>query len=134
MTSVHGLGRLSRMQLAHVAILDRMLTPDLLSVESGCTPYARVPERAREVLVHEPSNVLHRLAAVQDEWPTPVWRPAWRLGVDAGDTEMAEQPGTDVVEALSCGGRHSEGRIAEPRHLLEGTQLGGRISEALHLV
>src|SRR5215475_3157013 len=35
-----------RMQLDHVAVLHRMLTPHLLSVESACTPDARVPERA----------------------------------------------------------------------------------------
>jgi hypothetical protein len=87
-------------QLDHVTIFHRMLTPHLLSVESGCTPYPRVPERAREIFVHEPREVLHRLTAMEDERPAPVWRAAWGLGVDAGDAKMAEQPGTDCAEAL----------------------------------
>jgi len=66
------------MQLDHVAVLHRMLTPHLLSVESGCTPYARVPERAREIFVHEPRDVLHGLAPVEYERPSPVWRAARR--------------------------------------------------------
>ena len=87
------------MQLDHVAVLHRMLTPHLLSVESGCTPDARVPERAREVFVHEPRDVLHGLAPVEYERPSPVWRAARRLGVDAGDAKMAEQPGADLPRA-----------------------------------
>src|SRR5215472_16657411 len=81
------------MQLDHVAVLHRMLTPHLPSVESAFTPYARVPERAREVFVYEPRDVLHGLAAVEYERPSPVRRTARRLGVDAGDAKMAEQPG-----------------------------------------
>src|SRR5215470_18052791 len=115
------------MQLDHVAILDRMLTPHLLSVEAGCPPYARVPERAREIFVHELRNVLHRLTAVEDERPTPIWRAARRLGVDAGEAKMAEQPGADVVEALPRGRGHREGRVAKPRDLHEGPQLGVRV-------
>src|SRR5436190_5821501 len=39
----------------------------------GGTPDARVPERAREVFVHEPRDVFHGLAAVEYERPSPVW-------------------------------------------------------------
>src|SRR6266542_2746564 len=109
-------------------------TPHLLPVESGCTPYARVSERAREVFVHEARDVLHGLTAVEYERPSPVWRAARCLGVDAGDAKMAEQPGADLAEALPRGCRHGEGRIAKPRDLQEDPQLGVRISEALHLV
>src|SRR5215510_13998036 len=103
--------RVSRMQLDHVAVLHRMLTPHLLSVESGRTPHPRVPERAREVFVHEPRDVLHGLAAVEYERPSPVWRAARRLGVDAGDAKMTEQPGADFPETLPSGCGHGEGRI-----------------------
>ena len=98
------------MQLDHVAVLYRMLTPHLLSIESGSTPDARVPERAREVFVHEPRDVLHGLAPVEDERPSPVWRAARCLGVDAGDAKMAEQPGADFAEALPRG-RRGEARV-----------------------
>jgi hypothetical protein len=91
------------MQLDHVAVLHRMLTPHLLSVESGRTPHACVPERAREVSVHEPRDVLHGLAAVEDERAAPVGRAARRLRVDASDAKMAEQPGADLAEAPPCG-------------------------------
>ena len=47
---------------------------------------------------------------------------------------MAEQPGADLAEALHRGCRHGKGRIAKPRDLQEGPQLGVPISEALHLV
>ena len=47
---------------------------------------------------------------------------------------MAEQPGADLAEALHRGCRHDKGRIAKPRDLQEGPQLGVPISEALHLV
>jgi hypothetical protein len=46
---------------------------------------------------------------------------------------MAEQPGADLAEALHRGCRHGKGRIAKPRDLQEGPQLGVPISEALHL-
>src|SRR5262249_12541759 len=53
---------------------------------------------------------------------------------DAGEAKMAEQPGADLAEALHRGCRHGKGRIVKPRDLQEGPQLGGPISEALHLV
>src|SRR5260370_38053692 len=101
-----------------------MLTPHLLSVEFDCTPYPRVPERAREIFVHEPREVLHGLTAVEDERPDPVWRAARRLGVDAGAPKMAEQPRADVAEALSRGSRDREGREAKPRDLQAGAPFG----------
>ena len=74
----------SHVQLDHVAIGHRMGSANVLSVESALAPYARVLERPREVPVHEPRDVLHGLAPVEDERPFPVWRAARRLGVDTG--------------------------------------------------
>src|SRR3990170_5227029 len=59
----------SGVQFDHVAVRDRVLAPDLLTVKSGFAPYPRVSERARNVLVHEPRDVFHGLAAAQRERP-----------------------------------------------------------------
>ena len=61
--------RSSRVELDHVTVHEPMVSPDVLSVEAGSTPHAGVLERACEVLVHEPGDVLHRLAVAQDERP-----------------------------------------------------------------
>src|SRR5262245_34052458 len=106
-----------------------MLPTDLLSIEAGRAPYARVSERTREILMHEPRDVLHGLAPVDDERPAAVGRTARGLGVDAGDTEMTEEPGTDLVETLAGGRRHRQGGIAKPGHIQEGAQLGVRLGE-----
>ena len=71
------------MQLDHVAVLHRMLTPHLLSVGSGGAPDARVPERAREIFVHEPRDVLHGLAAVENERSAPVRRATTGTGLSS---------------------------------------------------
>ena len=74
---------LLRMQLDDVAVGNQMVASDLLTVESGFAPHARVPECARNVLVHEPRDVLHRLAAFAggagaDEMRKVITR-IWRL-------------------------------------------------------
>src|SRR3972149_1522446 len=85
----------SVVQLHHIAVGHLMVAPDLLPVERGPAPDARVPERAREVLVNEPRDVGHRLAAAGGrprparETPAarpPRWRddrPCWRRGARA---------------------------------------------------
>src|SRR5262245_23849364 len=102
-TAVSAGGRsasLSCVDLDHVAVLQSMLAPDVLSVESGLAPHARVLERARKVFVHEPSNVLHRLTVTQHERPIPRGRAARHLGVDACDTKMGEEPSANLAESL----------------------------------
>jgi len=90
----------SGVQFHDVAGRERMLAPDLLSVESGRTPDARVTERAREVFVHEPRDVLHGLASPKGEGPIAVGRVARQLGVDPHDAEVSEEPGADLAEAM----------------------------------
>src|SRR5438093_3406497 len=60
-------GSRSDVELDHVAVGNGMVAPDVLSVEGRFAPDTRVLERLREVLVHEPRDVLDGLAAVQDE-------------------------------------------------------------------
>lgn len=59
------------MELDHVAVGNGMVAPDVLSVEGRFAPDTRVPERLREVLVHEARDVLDGLASVQDERTVP---------------------------------------------------------------
>src|SRR5207249_4251022 len=105
-------GGRSDVELDHVAVGNGMVAPDVLSVEGRFAPDTRVLERLREVLVHEPRDVLDGLAAVQDERTVPVGWTARRLRVDARDVEMAEQPRTDVSEAVPRRGRDGKRRIA----------------------
>jgi hypothetical protein len=90
----------SRVDLDYVAVRQSMLTPDVLSIESALAPHARVLERAREVFVHEPSDVLHRLTVAEHERSIPRRRPARHLRVDPCDPEMGEEPGANRVETL----------------------------------
>ena len=99
----------SRVQLDHVAVGDRMGSADVLSVESALAPHACVPERPREVLVHEPGDVRDGLALAHGVRPISVGRPARRFGVDARYAEMGEEPGADLPEALSGGSRDGKG-------------------------
>lgn len=124
----------SRVELDHVAVPQPVVPSDVLSIESGAAPDAGVLERAREILVHEPGNVFHRLAAAQDERAAPLGRAPRRLGVDARDAQMAEQPGADLPEPEPCLCRDGEGWIAKPRDVQERPQLGLRIGDAVRLV
>src|SRR6266851_747001 len=89
------------MELDHVAVGDRMVPADMLSIESALAPHARVLDRPREVLVHELRDVFHRLTPAHGERPAEVRRTTRHLRVHAGEAEMVEEPGPDVAEALS---------------------------------
>ena len=107
------------MQLDDVAVGHGMVPSDMLPVESGRPPYPRVLQRAGEVLVHEPRNVLHGLPAAKGERVAAVWWAAGCLRVDAQDAEVAEKPGTDLPEAQPRARRHRERRIAQAGELKE---------------
>jgi hypothetical protein len=51
------------MQFDHVTVGDMMLVADLLSVETGRTPDARVAQRPAQVTVHHPRDIAYGLAA-----------------------------------------------------------------------
>jgi hypothetical protein len=57
-----GIQCLSGVELDDVAVRDAVLASDVLTRDPGPAPDARVLERVREILVHQPRNVLHRLA------------------------------------------------------------------------
>src|SRR5581483_1744489 len=84
-----GRGRL-RVQLDDVAVLDRMLPPDLLRVEGGFPPHPRMMQRSRQVAVHQACDVFDRLAAPQSDRPVLLRRLAGLLGVDTNDPEIAK--------------------------------------------
>ena len=84
--------------------------------------------------MHEPGNVPHGLAAAEDERPVPARWAARRLGMDANEAEMVEQPGVDLAEAPPRGRRHGKGWITKPRKLHDRSQLGVRIGQAVRLV
>jgi hypothetical protein len=65
---------------------------DVLSFEAGLPPYPSKLERLRQVVVHEPRNISHRLTAAQREGSLLVYRPARGLGIDPHDAEIAEKP------------------------------------------
>src|SRR6266545_4215468 len=109
----------SGVELNHVAVRQRVVPTDVLPVEPRAAPHARILERAREFLVHESGDVLHRLTAVQDERPTPRGWATRRPRVHARDSEVAEQPGTDLPDPESGARRHGEGRIPKPRDVEE---------------
>jgi hypothetical protein len=77
-------------ELDHVAVSQRILAPDVVSLEPRLAPHARVLEGASEVLVNEPRDIFHGLAATQDKRPVPVGWAARSLRVDAHNSQMAE--------------------------------------------
>jgi hypothetical protein len=52
----------SSMQLDHVAILHPMVGSDMLTIEPGSSPNARIAQSAHEVRMHSTGNVLDGLS------------------------------------------------------------------------
>ena len=122
------------MQFDDVAVGHGVVPSDVLPVESGRPPDPRVPQRAGEVLVHEPRDVLHGLSPAKGERVVAVWWTAGYLRVDAQNAEMGEEPGADLPEAQPRARRHGERGIAQAGELKERPQLAGRIGKAVGLV
>ena len=51
----------SGVQFDDVAVLELVLASDVLAVEAGLAPHARIAERAREIAVHEVGDVFDGL-------------------------------------------------------------------------
>src|SRR3970282_898396 len=105
------------MRLTYGAVGERVLAPDMLPRDPGPAPYARVLQRVREILVHQPRDVLHRLPAAQRERPVLLRRLAGSLGVYAHDAEMPEEPGSNFSESLPGFRRNRERGVVQPRQL-----------------
>src|SRR5262245_57921497 len=90
----------SAVQLDHVAILDAMIASDMLPIEAGFPPHARVAQRAREVHMHQPSDVLDSLPPPKRERARPVGGMTRRLGVGAHDVQPLEQERPELAQAV----------------------------------
>ena len=105
---------MSGMELDHVPVGHQVVASHVLATKSRCSQHPRVLERAGEVLVHEPRDVVDGLPPPQCERPVAVRRTARRLRIDPHDAEVRDQPGANLPETLSLWSRTQleQGRTA----------------------
>jgi hypothetical protein len=88
-------------QLQDVAIGDAVFRPHPLAVEGAAAPQARKLEGAGNVLMHEPRDIEHGLAATYRERQYSLGGPAGQLRVHAYDAQRLEEEPRELVEAMT---------------------------------
>ena len=105
------------MQLDDVPVGNDVPGPDLLTLEPGRSPHARVLERPCEILMDQACNIRHRLSTTQRVRSGAICRLAGCLGIDAHDAEVIEEPRADFTKPLPADCGDGERRIVQAHEL-----------------
>ncbi len=91
------------MQFDNVAIGDDVAGSYLLTLEAGRSPHACVFEGPCEILVDQACNIRHCSAATQRVRSGTICSFPGRLGIDAHDAQMVEEPRAYFTKPLTAG-------------------------------
>lgn len=109
----------SGVQFQDVAIRDRMVRANLLTVRLAVAPLAGVFQRFRQIAVNQPGHVAHGPTLPDGKRSAQVRGVAWRFGVNQHDAELTKQPRPDGIQTLAgdcrCR-RHGRGQIQISGH------------------
>ena len=101
------------MQLDDIPVGNDVAGSDLLALESGRSPHARVLERSGEILVDQACNIRHRLSTTQRVRSGAICSFPGRLGIDAHDAQVIEEPRAQFTQPPPADCGDSERRIVK---------------------
>ena len=111
------------MQLDDVPVGNDVPGPDLLTLEPGRSPHARVLERPCEILMDQACNIRHRLSTTQRVRSGAICRFARRFGIDAHDTQVIEEPRAYFTQLAPADCGDGKRRILRAHELQQRAQL-----------
>src|SRR5262245_50389771 len=111
-----------------------MFGADLLSIETGRAPDARIAQRALDILVHEARDIGDGLTAAKREWPSMVAGMSRRFRVHADDSEVSKKPRPDLAQTVPRGRRYGKRGEAHTGQFAKSLELRVELGNGIGLV